>query len=55
MDKPSHPLEQGTRITSSGFPGAIVRKYSDRMYEIRLPGGVCCVDIADIELMEVTK
>jgi hypothetical protein len=40
--------KQGDRITSSGFEGVIVRHYHGSMYEIRLPGGVCCVDQADI-------
>lgn len=47
-------LEPGQKITSSGFPGSVVRLYIDgpreaaRMYEIRLPGGVTCVCGADI-------
>lgn len=42
-------LVPGQRITSSGFPGTVVRLYSDgpcegaRMYEIRLPGGLTAV------------
>ena len=45
-------LKQGTRIVSSGYVGAIVRHYSGNMYEVRLPGGVCCIDLHDIELYQ---
>jgi hypothetical protein len=47
-------LTPGQKITSSGFPGSVVRLYSDgevegaRMYEIRLPGGIACVCGSDI-------
>lgn len=40
--------KQGDRVTSSGFDGVIVRHYEGSMYEVRLPGGVCCIDKADI-------
>jgi hypothetical protein len=47
-------LVPGQKITSSGFPGTVIRLYDDgpyegaRMYEIRLPGGPACVCGSDI-------
>ena len=38
----------GQRVTTSGFPGAIVRHYCDGMWEVRLARGVVCVSGADI-------
>lgn len=48
--QPQHsPLPQGTPVTANGYEGVIVRHYDGNMYEIRLPGGVCCTD--DFELI----
>lgn len=37
-------LSDGQRGTYSGFPATVVRHYRNDMYEIRVPGGVVCVD-----------
>jgi hypothetical protein len=39
----------GQKVTSSGFPGVVVRQYSENMYEVRLPGGLVCVSSEDIK------
>ena len=52
-------FKPGDKITSSGYPGSVVRIYIERqslgggmfsgaMIEIRLPGGVGCVSERDI-------
>ena len=46
-------LKQGTPVMCNGYRGAIVRHYSDNMYEIRLPGGVTCTD--DFEVIDESK
>jgi hypothetical protein len=37
----------GTRGTYSGFAATVIRHYDGNMYEVRVPGGVICMDIAD--------
>lgn len=37
-------LTPGQRGTYSGFAAVVVRHYSGNMYEIRVPGGLTCVD-----------
>lgn len=37
-------LKQGDKGTYGGFRAVVVRHYSGNMYEIKLPGGVACVD-----------
>lgn len=37
-------LRRGQRGTYSGFPASVVRHDVNGMYEIRVPGGVTCVD-----------
>jgi hypothetical protein len=44
---PSVVFERGTRGTYGGFPATIMQHYDGNMYEIRLPGGVVCVDVKD--------
>lgn len=39
----------GQKVTTSGFEGHIVRKYSEGMYEVRLRSGVVCVAECDIK------
>ena len=39
-------LNPGDKGTYSGFPATIVRHYSGNMYEIRVPGGLTCVDVS---------
>ncbi len=43
--QPTINLERGQRGTYSGFAATIIRHYDGNMYEIRLPGGVACVDV----------
>lgn len=38
-------LARGTQGTYGGFNATVVRHYDGNMYEIRLPGGIACVDI----------
>jgi hypothetical protein len=40
-------LVPGQRGTTSGFPAVVVRHYDGNMYEVRVPGGLCCIDAAD--------
>jgi hypothetical protein len=40
----------GTRVTYSGFPGSIVRHYSEGMFEVRLSRGTICVTASDLRL-----
>lgn len=42
--KPLPPV--GTKGTSSGYPGVVVRHYHG-MLEVRLPGGLCCISASD--------
>lgn len=37
-------LTPGQRGAYSGFPATVVRHYDGNMYEIRVPGGLTCVD-----------
>jgi hypothetical protein len=46
---PTRRYKQGDNVMVNGFPGVIVRHYADRMYEVRLKAGVCCVDMTDQE------
>jgi preprotein translocase subunit YajC len=47
-------LQNGQRITYSGFPGTVTKLYDDgpregaRMYEIRLASGTACVCGSDL-------
>ena len=43
-----HDYPQGAKIRANGYDGVIVRQYSAGMYEVRLPGGVCCVSASEI-------
>lgn len=36
-------FEPGQKVICNGYPGAVVRMYSEGMVEVRLPGGVVCV------------
>jgi hypothetical protein len=44
---PSVIYARGIRGTYGGFPATIMQHYDGDMYEIRLPGGVVCVDVKD--------
>ena len=39
--------EPGTAGTTSGYEATIVRHYYEGMYEVRVPGGVCCIPACD--------
>ena len=41
----SQLVAPGTEGMLNGYPATVVSYYGDGMYEIRLPGGVVCVDI----------
>lgn len=49
MDKNTQQWKQGTKVHANGYDGVIVRQYSCRMWEVRLPGGVACLCDLDIE------
>ena len=49
MSKTQEILKRGTPVKSSGYEGTIIRHYDGGMYDIRLPGGVCCTD--DFEVL----
>lgn len=38
---PSH-FAVGQAVMCNGFRGTIVRHYHEGMWEVRVPGGVCC-------------
>lgn len=40
-------LVPGDRVTTSGYPGTVIRRYSAGMVEVRLASGVCCVPDGD--------
>jgi hypothetical protein len=43
--KPSTVRAPGTRGIYAGFPATVLRHYDGNMYEVRVPGGVTCIDI----------
>ncbi len=45
--QPSIIVAAGTRGTTSGFPATVLRHYHGNMYEIKVPGGIVCIDIKD--------
>lgn len=40
-------LYPGQKGTTSGFPATVVRQYHGSMYEVRVPGGLVCIDQSD--------
>lgn len=46
------PFKPGQKVTTSGFPGRIVRMYSPGMVEVRLASGVCCVPVEDVKRLK---
>ena len=45
--------KRGDKIRANGYEGAFVVIYDMcGMVEIRLPGGLCCVPIEDVELVK---
>ena len=42
----------GQQVTTSGYPGTIIRQYSGAMLEVRLASGMCCVDACDIRAID---
>jgi hypothetical protein len=47
MSNATQTLTPGQRGTTSGFPATVLRRYDGSMYEVRVPGGVVCIDVAD--------
>ena len=45
-------LRQGRKVICNGYPGAIIRRYSGAMVEVRLERGAVCVDIGDLIFLE---
>lgn len=45
-------LRAGQRGTYAGFNAIVIRHYEGNMYEIRVPGGVACIDAHDFIPME---
>ncbi len=45
----------GQPVTTSGFPGTVVRMYSEGMVEVRVPGGMCCVPVRDVRELRIGK
>lgn len=45
-------FSKGDKVLCNGYEGRIIREYPVGMYEVRLPGGVVCVDAYEIELIE---
>lgn len=43
-------LAPGQTGTYSGLPATVVRQYDGDMYEIRVPGGLTCIDASDFLL-----
>jgi len=41
-------FKRGEKVTYSGFPGTVVRHYSEGMWEVRLSSGIACVTGADL-------
>ena len=39
----------GDAVEYSGFEGSVVRHYHNGMFEVRLPGGVACVDGSNLK------
>ena len=44
-------LNRGDKVKCNGYPGVVVREYSDNMYEVRLNSGLVCVDVSDVSLI----
>ncbi len=42
-------LTPGQKGTYAGFKATVIRHYRNGMYEMRVPGGVSCVDGRDFE------
>lgn len=38
----------GQKVTTSGYPGTVVRMYSADMVEVQLAAGLVCVPVADV-------
>jgi hypothetical protein len=44
----SATFKAGQKVTTSGFPGIVVRMYSEGMVEVRLGSGLVCVPVGDV-------
>lgn len=40
-------LNPGQTGTTSGYPAKVIRRYSEGMYEVRVPGGLVCIPAED--------
>jgi hypothetical protein len=50
---PPKTMQVGTAVMCNGYPGTVKRLTSNGMIEVRLPGGVVCVDPADEMTVQV--
>ena len=41
-------FQAGQQVTTSGFPGSVVRYYTEGMIEVRLQSGLVCVPERDV-------
>ena len=48
-------FKPGQKVTTSGYPGVIVRQYSEGMYEVRLARGLVTVPAEDIKADDDAK
>jgi len=50
MEEKYNGLKVGDKVTANGgYPGTVTRlcEWSDSMIEVRLPGGLVCIDASD--------
>lgn len=48
-------LRRGDKVIANGYPGTVVRVTPYEMIEVRLPGGVAVLDVADVTIPGVSK
>jgi hypothetical protein len=41
-------IKPGVRLACNGYPGTVMRLCGDGMAEVRVPGGLTCVSIAEL-------
>jgi hypothetical protein len=47
-------LKRGDQVQCNGYRGVFIREYSCRMVEVSVPGGVVCVDAAELLPFDAT-
>lgn len=52
-NRQTQTLAPGQRGTTSGFSATVLRHYAGSMYEVRVPGGVCCIDASEFVPQQV--